>query len=187
MEQIEIRIHSRGGSGGKTTGQAIAETALAEKKWVQAYSEFGPERAGSPVQTYVKINDKKILSYSGIKHAEIVIVLDESLIDEKVVYNIPSTCIMIINTNKDVKSKLKRLGFNGFIYTVDATKIALETIGKNLPSLAIIGAMIKATKDNVIKMNTFRERIKRVLEGKEEMINSNIKAIERVYNEVKKL
>ncbi|MBU0929575.1 MAG: 2-oxoacid:acceptor oxidoreductase family protein [Nanoarchaeota archaeon] len=184
---FEIRIHSRGGSGGKTTGQAIAETALSEKKWVQAYSEYGPERAGAPVQTYVKISDKKILSYSGIKHAEIVIILDDSLIDEKVVYNVPSTCIMIVNTNKDVKPVLKKLGFNGYIFTVDATKIALDMIGKNLPSLAIIGAMIKASYGKIIKMNAFKDRIKKILEEKPDMIIPNIKAVERTYNEVKKL
>lgn len=32
---IEIRMHSRGGQGGKTAGELIAETALDEGKFVQ--------------------------------------------------------------------------------------------------------------------------------------------------------
>jgi hypothetical protein len=47
--------------------ELIAETALSEKKWIQAFPEYGPERMGAPVQTYVKISNKKILSYSSIK------------------------------------------------------------------------------------------------------------------------
>ena len=70
MDLIEVRIHGRGGLGSKTAGQLIAETALTEKKWVQAFPEYGPERSGAPIQTYVKISDKPILSYSPIKHAE---------------------------------------------------------------------------------------------------------------------
>ena len=185
---FEIRIHSRGGSGGKTAGQLIAETALSEKKWVQAFSEYGPERMGAPVQTYVKIHNKKILSYSPIKHAEIVLVIDESLIDEKVVENISSTCVLIVNTHKNIKQKLKKLGFNGYIYCVDATKIALQTIGKNLPNIALIGALVKVSNGKIITLNKLNERIKRVLSEKgDKIINTNSEAVKRSYNEVKKL
>lgn len=187
LNLIEIRIHSRGGAGGKTAGQVIAETALSEKKWVQAYSEYGPERSGAPVQTYVKISNKKILSYSPIKHAEIVLVTDESLIDEQVVENISSTCILVVNSNKDIKPKLKKLGFNGYIYCVDATKIALDTIGKNIPNLALVGALVKVTNEKIIGLNKLNERVKRVLAEKgDKIIKANLEAIKRSYDEVKK-
>lgn len=187
LDLIEIRIHSRGGAGGKTAGQLLAETALSEKKWVQAYSEYGPERQGAPMQTYVKISNKKILNYSPIKHAEIVLVIDESLIDEKVVENVSSTCVLVVNTHKDIKSKLKKFGFNGYIYCVDATKIALETIGKNLPNITLVGALVKVSNEKIITLNKLNERVNRVLEEKgEKIIKANLEAIKRSYNEVKK-
>lgn len=187
MDLIEIRIHGRGGLGSKTAGQLIAEAALTEKKWVQAFSEFGPERSGAPVQTYVKISDKPILSYSPIKHAEIVMVIDDSLIDEKMLENISSTCIFVINTKKDIRPLLKKYGFNGHIYCIDATKIALEILGKNLPNIALIGALIKATDEKIIKLDSLNKKIYQVLEEKgEKVIKQNIEAIKRCYNEVKR-
>lgn len=187
MDLIEVRIHGRGGLGSKTAGQLIAETALTEKKWVQAFPEYGPERSGAPIQTYVKIHDKPILSYSPIKHAEIVMVIDDSLIDEKMLENISSTCIFVINTNKNIKPLLKKYGFNGHIYCIDATKIALEILGKNIPNIALIGALIKATNEKIIKLDSLKKRVYHVLEEKgEKVIKQNIEAIERCYNEVKR-
>lgn len=186
-ELIEIRIHSRGGSGGKTAGQLIAEAALAEKKWIQTFPEYGPERMGAPVQTYVKISNKKILSYSSIKHAEIVLVIDESLIDEKVVENISDSCVLIVNTDKNIKNKLEKLGFKGYIYCVNATKIAFDTIGKNIPNSALIGALIKVSNETIIKLKTLNEIIIRDFSEKgDKIVKANLEAVKRSYNEVKK-
>ena len=187
MDLIEVRINGRGGLGSKTAGQLIAESALIEKRWVQAFSEYGPEREGAPIQTYVKISDKPILSYSPIKHAEIVMVIDDSLIDEKMLENISSTCIFVINTDKKIRPLLKKYGFNGHIYCVDATKIALEILGKNLPNVALIGALIKATNEKIIKLESLKKRVHYILEEKgEKIIKQNIEAINRCYNEVKR-
>ena len=184
---IEIRIQGRGGLGAKTAAELIAETALDEGKFIQAFPEYGPERSGAPVQTYVKISDKPILSYSAIKHAEIVLVIDDSLIDEKVVENLASSCILVINTDKNVKGLLKKFGFKGFVYCVDATKIALDELGKNIPNVALVGALIKASDEKIIKLNNLNKRIKDLLGKKgNEIVSANIKAARRAYNEVKK-
>lgn len=187
MDLIEIRIHGRGGMGSKTAGEVIAEAALEEGKFIQAYSEYGPERSGAPVQTYVKIHDKPILSHSPIKHAEIVLVIDDSLIDEKVVENISSACILIINTDKNIKQLLNKFNFKGNAYYVDATKICLETIGKNIPNLALIGALIKVSNEKIIKLKSLNEKVKDILKEKgENIIKSNLDAIKRSYDEIKK-
>ncbi len=184
---IEIRIHGRGGQGGKTAGQLIAEAALSEKKYVHAFPEYGPERTGAPVKTYVKISDKEILNHSGIKHAEIVLVIDESLIDEDIVENIASTCIFVINTKKDLTQKLRKFGFNGHIYCIDATQIALHELGKNIPNIALVGGLIKASKEKVIKLKSLNNKIKKILEKKGKgIVNANLKAAKRAYDEIKK-
>lgn len=184
---IEIRMHGRGGMGAKTAAELIAEAALDEWKFIQAFPEYGPERSWAPVQTYVKISDEKILSYAPIKHAEVVLVIDDSLIDEKVVENLASTCILVVNTDKNIKNILKDLGFKGYIYCVDATKIALEELGKNIPNIALIGALIKASDEKIIRLESLNKRIKDLLQSKgENIVNANIKAARRAYNEVKK-
>lgn len=183
----EARIHGRGGQGAKTAAELIAETALGEGKFVQAFPEYGPERAGAPVQTYVKISDKEILSYSAIKHAEIVLVVDDSLINENVVENLAESCIIIVNTNKNIKHVLNELGFKGYVYCVDATKIALEELGKNLPNIALVGALIKASNEKIIRLENLNKKIMDLLAKKgKDVAEGNIKAARRAYNEVKK-
>ncbi len=180
---FEIRIHGRGGQGAKTAAELIAETALDEGRFIQAFPEYGPERSGAPVKTYVKISDKKILSYSAIKHAEIVLVIDDSLIDEKVVENLADSCVMIVNSSKKVKVE----GFKGYLYCVDATKIALEEIGKNIPNIALVGALIKVSNEKIIKLNGLNKKIKELLSSKgDKIVEANIKAARRAYEQVKK-
>lgn len=182
---IEIRLHGRGGQGVKTAGELIAETALDEGKFIQAFPEFGPERSGAPVEAFVKVSDNKILSHAPIKHAEVVLVIDDNLLDERVVENIAHTCIIIINSNKSKDKILKRLGFKGKVYLIDATKIALKEIGKNLPNLVLIGSLIKIS--NIIKLNNFEKKVREVFGEKigKELTEANIKAIKRGYNEIK--
>ena len=158
-----------------------------EDKFVQTFPEYGPSRSGAPMKAYVKISDKEILSYSAIKHAEIILVVDDSLIDEKVVENIADSCIMVVNSSKDVSKLLRKFGFNGHLYQVDATKIALEELGKNIPNVALIGALIKASDGKIIKLDNLNKRIKSLLERKgEKVVSANIKAARRAYDEVKK-
>lgn len=182
---IEIRLHGRGGQGVKTAGELIAETALDEGKFIQAFPEFGPERSGAPVEAFVKISDQKILSYGSIKHAEVVLIIDDSLLDERIAENIANTCIIIINSSKNKNEVLKRLGFKRKVYLLDATKIALKETGKNLPNLVLIGSLIKVS--NIIKLNNFEKKVREVFGEKigRDLTEANIKAIKRGYNEIK--
>ncbi|MEW6231407.1 MAG: 2-oxoacid:acceptor oxidoreductase family protein, partial [Chloroflexota bacterium] len=70
------------------------------------------------------------------------------------------------------------------VFTVDATRIATETIGRPIPNTPMLGALVKATgvvsKESVI--NLTRERLGAKL--KEEVVAANARAIERAYEEV---
>jgi pyruvate ferredoxin oxidoreductase gamma subunit len=48
---FEIIFHARGGQGAKTAAELLAQAALAEGKFVQAFPDFGPERTGAPMKT----------------------------------------------------------------------------------------------------------------------------------------
>ena len=73
----EIRWHARGGQGAVTAAKMVAEVALGQKKYFQAFPEYGPERSGAPIVAFTRISDEPIQIYAGIEHPQIVIVLDE--------------------------------------------------------------------------------------------------------------
>jgi len=70
------------------------------------------------------------------------------------------------------------------VCTVDATKISLETIGKDIPNTVMIGAIIRATK--VLNIKTLIHNIdKKFLKKYNKAVaEANIKAINRAYSEV---
>jgi len=191
-EIIEIRMHGRGGMGSKTAGHLLALAALKEGKYVQAFPEYGPERSGAPVKTYIKISDKKIKSFSPIKHAEVVVIIDSSLINEiDIRKTLSKDCIIIANCKrecevcKDEGCELHKIKPKYRTYSVGASNIAIKNLGKDIPNIVMLGALVKITnvvnKDFLIKevREHFLEKI-----GKEKT-EANIKSFEEGYGNVK--
>ena len=63
---IEIRWHGRGGQGAVTSAELLAQAAISEGKFAQAFPSFGPERRGAPVLAFVRISDKQLRIRAGI-------------------------------------------------------------------------------------------------------------------------
>ena len=79
-ELTEIRWHGRGGQGAVTAAKMVAELALGQQKYFQAFPEYGPERSGAPIVAFTRVSDDPIQVYSGVEHPQIVVVLDPSLL-----------------------------------------------------------------------------------------------------------
>jgi len=187
-ELVEIRWHARGGQGAVTASKMLAESALLEDKYVQAFPEYGAERTGAPIQSFTRLSDQQIDVHSQVTKPDIVLVLDETLIGAvDVTAGLKTDGKIVVNTAEEpsvVKEELK--ASNGQqVFTVDANKISKEEMGKVIPNTPMIGALIKATSvvdlDKVIKTieTEFGKKFAaNVLEG-------NIKAIKRAFEEVK--
>ena len=77
---IEITIFGRGGRGGVTLAKLIAAAYFLRGQYVQAFGVYGAERAGAPVQAYVRIDDEEITDHWPVREPDHVIVLDAGLI-----------------------------------------------------------------------------------------------------------
>ncbi len=187
---IEIRWHGRGGQGAKTAALLLGDAALASGKYIQAFPEYGPERMGAPVASFNRISSEPILLHSGVINPDVVVVLDPTLIESvNITEGMNDGGVLIINTERapgDVRGDCDiRPGTK--VFTVDASRIAKETIGKDIPNTPMLGALIKAT--GILKFKEMLEDMKHKLEkkfkSKPEVIEGNLKAIERAYNEAK--
>ena len=187
---IEFRWHGRGGQGAKTAALLLADAALSSGKYVQAFPEYGPERMGAPVTSFNRISQKPIMLHSGVLTPDVVIVLDPTLIESTdVIEGVPDNGVIIVNTEKTPAEIKKELGVAGGIkvFAVDASKIAIETIGRDIPNTPLLGALIKATGvlDFKRMLDDTKKKLEKKFKSKPEVIEGNIKAIERAYNEVK--
>lgn len=182
----QIRIHSRGGQGAKTAGMVIAEAHIEQNKFAQAFAEYGPERTGAPMKTFVRLSEKEIRLHGDVERPDMVIVMDDSLLENiNVIEGMEKGGILLVNTAKSEEEIAKELGVSGFyVHVIDASGIARELLGKNLPNTVIVGAVAKlvpsiSKKDVVLKM-------KGKLGAKlpEEAVQKNLEALERGYDEV---
>lgn len=186
---VEIRWHGRGGQGVKTAALLFGEAALSLGKYIQAFPEYGPERMGAPVTAFNRLSEKPITLHCGITNPQIVVVLDSSLMATvDVAAGLPEDGILIVNSSfspQEVRKqiKLKR----GKIFTIDASRISLETIGRAIPNTPMLGALAKVS--GLLELSALLEDMKRKLESKfaskPEVIKGNLEAIKRAYEEVK--
>ncbi len=182
----EVRWHGRGGQGAKTAGYILA-IAAAEAGWnVQAFPEYGAERRGAPMKSYVRISDAPIRLRSSVKHPQIVIVLDDTLLaSENVTAGLDDEALVIINTTmspQEVRERLENKAVR--VATVDASGISQETIGRVIPNTPMLGALAKLT--DVVTLEGAKEGVRKQLGEKlaPAVIEGNMRAIERAYEEV---
>ena len=151
---IEIRLHGRGGQGAVTSAEIIAEAAISEGKYAQAFPSFGPERRGAPVQAYVRVSaSEPIRNRSSITEPDVVVVQDPGLLRSvDVTSGLKPGGIVIINTTKTIEQIRQEFKIKATMGTVGAAKIAMELLGVNIVNTAMIGAILKATE--VVKVES---------------------------------
>ncbi len=188
-EVLEIRWHGRGGQGAKTAAILLGEAASSAGKFVQAFPEYGPERMGAPVLAFNRISDEPVRVHCHVAHPRIVVVLDSTLIGKTdVTAGVPEDGVYLINTNLSPAEMRKHLKVRGGkVFTVDATQISIDAFGRAIPNTPMMGALIKAT--GLLAMEDFiadtRHKLEAKFRSKPEVIEGNIKAIERAYQEVR--
>jgi len=185
---LEIRWHGRGGQGAKTGALLLGEAVMNTGKFMQAFPDYGPERMGAPMRAYNRISDEPITIHSGVTSPEVVVVLDATLLGKvDITGGLPEDGVLIVNTAKTPGEIRNKLGLTGRkVYTIDASKISQEAIGRAIPNTPMLGALVKITGvvdyDHLI--NDTRAKLTKKFQNKPEIIEGNIKAIERAYQEV---
>lgn len=156
---IEIRIHGRGGQGAVTSAEMLALAAIGTGKYAQAFPSFGPERRGAPVQAFVRVSDKEIRIRGEIREPDVVVVLDPGLLNiVNVASGLREKGIVVINSKKPAAELKERFNGKWPVAVVDASAIALETIGVNIVNTTMIGAILRAA--NTVSMESLEEPLK---------------------------
>lgn len=188
---IEIRWHGRGGQGAKTASLLLADAAFNTGKYIQGFPEYGPERMGAPITAYNRISDTPIRIHSNIYEPDYVVVVDDTLLESvDVTAGLKETGAIVINTTKDGEYLAKALkGYKGKVYTIDARKVSMETLGKYFPNTPMLAAIVKVSgiMDEKDFIEDMKGSFKHKFAKKPEVIEGNMKAIEMALNEVKEI
>lgn len=185
---VEIRWHGRGGQGAKTAALLLADVAFQTGKSVQGFPEYGPERMGAPITAYNRISDKTIRVHSNIYDPDYVVVVDESLLETVAVTNgLKKEGAIIVNTSKSKEEIIPHLGgYEGRVYTVDAHKISMETLGKYYPNMPMLASVVKVSQvmDDETFLREMRGSFQHKFARKPEVIEGNMQALKMAMEEI---
>ena len=178
---VEIRWHGRGGQGAVTSAELMAQAAISEGKYAQAFPSFGPERRGAPVQAFNRVDSQEpIRIRADVTEPDVVVVLDPGLLSiVNVTLGLKENGMVVINTKKTAGQIRSEFGIRHRVATINATMIAREQLGVPIVNTTMLGALIKTT--GVVK----KESIHAPLEKRFGRLGErNIKAMEMAYEKV---
>ncbi len=158
---IEIRFHGRGGQGTVVASKVMADALAKEGNFVQAYPEFGVERRGAPVFSFIRIDNQPIYDKSRIYAPNHVVVVDPTLVEViDITEGLKDGGVIIINSEKDPASFKFPAKFK--VATINATGIAVKhklgTLAAPIVNTAIVGAVMKIL--NLTKLEPLLAAIK---------------------------
>lgn len=183
---IQIKFHGVGGQGVVTAAKVLSiASSLYEEDYAITIPAYGHERRGAPVKTDIVIDKKPVLANCYIYHPDMVVVCDPAAMDMGIDIGagIKDDAMLILNTDdrKLAESYMQKFGF-AHVYYVDATQIAVETIGMNIPNGSILGA-IAAT--GVVSLDSVKKALNDFF-GKKGG-SKNGEAAERAYKTIKEI
>jgi pyruvate ferredoxin oxidoreductase gamma subunit len=176
---IGIRIHGRGGQGAVTASRLLAEAAYIDGMFSQAIPMYGTERRGAPLTAYVRLDDKRVRERELVHNPDMVIVLDPLLSTQQAVADgLREGGLLILNSAYPPNEV--KIGGDFNVATVDATRIALETLKRPITNTAILGAFSKVA--GIPKLESIEKAILHRFPGR--IGDMNIAAIRKSFEGV---
>ncbi len=179
-ELLEVRWHGRGGLGAVTSAELLAKAAASEGKFTQSFPNFGPERRGAPVVAFLRISDSFIRTRTNVRTPDVIVVIDPRLLRVvNVADGLKDDGMLIINSTKTPEQLKSEFDFKWRIASVNATRIAQETIGVPITNTAMIGAFLKVWPviDLAVMEGALNERFGT-------LASKNFEAMQRAYEEL---
>ena len=171
-----IIIAGFGGQGILFAGKILAYAALLKGKHLSWLPSYGPEMRGGTANCHVIISDEPVGSpiittpniLISMNKPSLLKFVDDVVADGTIIYD--KTLIDCDVERTDVT-----------VSAVEATGIATREAKSNMANMIMLGALLKAT--NIFTLDEIRAGVsKAVPPTKQEMVDYNMKLIERGYN-----
>ena len=184
---LEIRWHSRAGQGAVTGAKGLGDVVANTGKEVQAFAFYGSAKRGAAMTAYNRIDDKPIINHEKYMAPDYVLVIDPALVlSADITAHEKENTKYIVTTHMDKEELIKLVPkLEGKeVYTVDCMKISMDTIGRAIPNTPMLGALMKVS--GMFELDYFKNAMLKVLaKFPQKIIDANMSAITRAYDEVK--
>jgi len=151
---LQFKIQGRGGQGALTAAEILAEAFFREGKYIQAYATYGGARRGTPVTSFVRVDDKPIRLRCDIENPDAIVCFDSSLLTGALLQGAGQGTLILVNS-ANWPGHFAAMGDFRF-HTVDAIAIAYPSGLGRIVNTTLVGAfaglMEKPDPDTLVRV-----------------------------------
>lgn len=93
----QIIIQGRGGQGAQTAGNLLAAAYFAQGLQVQCFASYGGARRGTPVNSYLRVDERPIRLRCDIQRADAILCFDASLLTPPLLALADARTLIVVN------------------------------------------------------------------------------------------
>ena len=157
----------------------LASAFAMENKSVASFPMYGFERRGMPVVAFTRFADQPIQEKTQIYTPDCLVVVDPTLMAIGTLFDgLKQGGVLILNSGSPLTVRpspnLARVG------RIDATAVALQEIGRDIPNTCLLGALAATT--GWVSLDSVVKGLSEYLDG--DLLTKNIRNATRGYTEV---
>src|SRR6266545_335721 len=140
---LQIIIQGRGGQGAQTAGNLLAMAFFAEGRQVQCFASYGGARRGTPVSSFIRVDDRPIRVRCDIERADAILCFDASLLEGRLLATARPDTLIVVNSSRTLEQFAEKLpGYR--VIPVDGISIARRHGLGRIVNSALLGAFARA-------------------------------------------
>ena len=142
-EVLQIIIQGRGGQGAQTAGNLLALAHFAQGKHVQCFASYGGARRGTPVSSYLRVDERPVRLRCDIECADAILCFDASLLEGRLLATATAQTQILVNSALGADHYARILpGYR--VIPVDGLAIARRHGLGRIVNSALLGAFARA-------------------------------------------
>ena len=97
---LQIIIQGRGGQGAQLAGNVLAMAFFAAGRGVQSFASYGGARRGTPVTSFIRVDDQPIRLRCDIEKADAILCFDSSLLESRLLTAARADTPIVVNSSR---------------------------------------------------------------------------------------
>jgi pyruvate ferredoxin oxidoreductase gamma subunit len=140
---LEIIIQGRGGQGAQTAGNLLAAAFFAAGREVQSFASYGGARRGTPVSSFIRVDDRPVRVRCDIERADAILCFDASLLAGPLLAAADANTLIVVNSAQAAADFAHTLP-GKHVIPVDALEISRRRGLGRIVNSALLGAFARA-------------------------------------------
>ena len=139
------------GQGAQTAGNLLASAFHAQGLYVQCFATYGGARRGTPVNSYIRADDRPVRVRCDIERADAILCFDASLLEGRLLAAADANTLIVVNSSRSAAEFAKVLpGMR--VIPIDALTISRQQGLGRIVNSALLGALARVIQAPTLAM-----------------------------------